>query len=576
MDGTFRINTQLHVNDLQKAYATFMCEYRLSGQVTCILRTRGSRISSPMHPMPPPLPQLPGEIALAIVSHLSQVDIVECMRVSREWYNAIPALAAIPWYQLDVSPLSWRTINDCMLQCLFHVRTMTIRTSNASAVLQKLATFPTSLLETTKGIVNRDTEGNDLPTTTIMQQFKYTLTQLAIVDNLFIISATQLLDSLPSLTHFTLLYDDVDLLNMDTSYEMKTELSHLVYLHLDTYSRCYVIPILRRSRKLKSLLVTEVSSEDFVADGHDLDMAFELCPHLRCVIWNTDYLSYDKKIQEFKKTAQVDDNNGFLRMLVFQGDFNRLRQVIPVLARSRHHLEHLEIYNDEPNGSQIIYTLSNISFPRLKILDMLGSTMSRNAWVNLLKGLKDLGRLSIHLPDEIISLDPVLEAISSLRYLRRLDLFYVDGLLHCRFPIHHIGILARLTQLCVLWLKGTCISDNGFAALATILSLEEIHVAMDCVCLSVEGMMAFADNLLALTDRSNLRSLSMDQVCNMNDRFLQQISKVPGLTKVSFSENSHVTDDGVKALARGGKTVFVYPKCPHISRYGTWTANDSH
>ena len=61
---------------------------------------------------------LPPEILYHILSHINQVDCIECIFVCRRWYKLIPQYCKDDWKEHEISEKSWPKFNNAMLECL--------------------------------------------------------------------------------------------------------------------------------------------------------------------------------------------------------------------------------------------------------------------------------------------------------------------------------------------------------------------------------------------------------------------------------------------------------------------------
>ena len=69
---------------------------------------------------------IPPEIFTEILSHVDQVDCIECMTVCRRWYKLIPEHGKDLWKELEITD-TWPTFNNAMLECLgIHVKKVSI------------------------------------------------------------------------------------------------------------------------------------------------------------------------------------------------------------------------------------------------------------------------------------------------------------------------------------------------------------------------------------------------------------------------------------------------------------------
>ena len=82
---------------------------------------------------------IPSEIFSDILSHIKQVDSIECMTVCRRWYNLIPQHGKDLWKELEISERSWPRFTNAMLKCLgTHVEKASIvRSENSDKILQR-------------------------------------------------------------------------------------------------------------------------------------------------------------------------------------------------------------------------------------------------------------------------------------------------------------------------------------------------------------------------------------------------------------------------------------------------------
>ena len=83
---------------------------------------------------------LPAEICSIILSHVNQVDCIECMTACRRWYKLIPEYGKKVWKELEISERSWPKLNNAMLECVApHVEKISIVTSQKlDKLLQQL------------------------------------------------------------------------------------------------------------------------------------------------------------------------------------------------------------------------------------------------------------------------------------------------------------------------------------------------------------------------------------------------------------------------------------------------------
>ena len=83
---------------------------------------------------------LPTEIFSDILSHVNQVDCIECMTVCRRWHKLIPQYGKDLWKELEISKTSWPRFSSAMLECLgTHVEKVSIMLcKNPSNILRRL------------------------------------------------------------------------------------------------------------------------------------------------------------------------------------------------------------------------------------------------------------------------------------------------------------------------------------------------------------------------------------------------------------------------------------------------------
>ena len=83
---------------------------------------------------------IPPEIFSDILSHVNQVDCIECMAVCRRWGKLIPESGKDIWTELEISKKSWSRFNNAMLECLgTHVKKVSITScKDSNKILQQL------------------------------------------------------------------------------------------------------------------------------------------------------------------------------------------------------------------------------------------------------------------------------------------------------------------------------------------------------------------------------------------------------------------------------------------------------
>ena len=83
---------------------------------------------------------IPSEIFSDILSHVTQMDCIECMTVCRRWYELIPQHGKDLWKELSISGMSWLRFNNAMLDCLgTHVeKVFIVWPQNIDSILQHL------------------------------------------------------------------------------------------------------------------------------------------------------------------------------------------------------------------------------------------------------------------------------------------------------------------------------------------------------------------------------------------------------------------------------------------------------
>ena len=83
---------------------------------------------------------IPLEIFSIILSHVNQVDCIECMTVCRRWYKLIPLYGRGVWEELEISRTSWPRYNKALRECLgTHVKKVSIVSyTNSSEILRRL------------------------------------------------------------------------------------------------------------------------------------------------------------------------------------------------------------------------------------------------------------------------------------------------------------------------------------------------------------------------------------------------------------------------------------------------------
>ena len=83
---------------------------------------------------------MPSEIFSDILSHVNQVDCIECMIVCRRWYELVPQCAKALWAELKISKKHWSRSNTALFECLgTHVKKVSISSSQSlNKILKQL------------------------------------------------------------------------------------------------------------------------------------------------------------------------------------------------------------------------------------------------------------------------------------------------------------------------------------------------------------------------------------------------------------------------------------------------------
>ncbi|KAI9488664.1 hypothetical protein BDB00DRAFT_791729 [Zychaea mexicana] len=82
---------------------------------------------------------LPIEVTRYIFSYLEQNDCLQCVTVSRQWFNTIPAIALRQ--HLEISRTSWNLCSLAMSCLAAHAQSVTIDRQKAQSVLKQLKTY---------------------------------------------------------------------------------------------------------------------------------------------------------------------------------------------------------------------------------------------------------------------------------------------------------------------------------------------------------------------------------------------------------------------------------------------------
>ncbi|KAI8138433.1 hypothetical protein BJV82DRAFT_630813 [Fennellomyces sp. T-0311] len=528
---------------------------------------------------------LPSDIVLDILSYVDQRDYVECMHVSRQWYSEIPLYGLDTWKQLTISK-SFSKTNKCMNNCLIlHLKDVFIEELDAVPILKRLKYIgctlnsidikwhwlPVQAIE--------DNMAADIVLFSTICQFRDTLKELSITSHPSNVLLSQLICNLPNLTHLTVLFGRSSRsFGLSSSTEdddgLMDRTSNLVYLHLDSvlsFDR-RIIPILRRCPKLTTL---HLSHDNYIQSlvPTNLEMIFELCPCLRHFAWDETNVGRTSRI----KALPQDENGGGIRDFCFRGGVNDMDKIVPILAKSRHVLERLELFNESYTTAAGWNALTHLEFPQLKWLHLGKLHIAPDEWAPFFARRPNLNNLRYFPTDtDVPRMDDFVKAISSLKNLEYLMIFDQNGL--CTGQRTNVWsnpwILSCNTNLRHLDLAYVYLSDDVLLDLCTIRSLKELVLYPNRDSkITRKGLCAFANRLNDLG--SNLDYLVLGHVKNMDDTVLEQLAQVKKLAFLKLCGIDKITKAGLQSFVqttsnRNKKKVYT-EYCRLIKPAGFWT-----
>ncbi|KAI8148969.1 hypothetical protein BJV82DRAFT_708824 [Fennellomyces sp. T-0311] len=495
---------------------------------------------------------LPAEALHDIFSYIDQSTCIQCVCVCLNWYQRIPAYTRDIWKEITVSPDSWSTSNDCLIQCLGpHLQKVSVHSMDATNVLRafKYKHCEIKSLEIITDAKPKDHDG----LLSAISQFQDTLTELTIVDYSTSLSWVQLL-RLHNLTHLTRVGGA--LVSHDPEHDPITAIqpmTSLIYLELDGIFDfdTELVPILRCCPNIMSLVVSmdyQMTSEG-IEPSSCFDMIFDQCPNLHYIAWNTvvAVAEVTEIINRWKQLRRIDDIvKGVVRQFIYWGRSFDFEQVFPMVKRSAHELECLRIGSSECNWNGGSESLADMHFSRLNTLMMSGMEMTEDEWVRLLTRCEKLERLSVMLAADEVSLDALIAAIhGSMKQLKRfrlVDYEYFTQMDHSQV-CRKFGLFSQNTALESLDL-GICCAGNVLDDLCEIPSLKELKLKQSSVhrtCVHVDDLLAFSDKL----KDTNIHTLALRDFTNITDDVLERFGQVEQLEHLSIAGSASITQTGV-------------------------------
>ncbi|KAI9485127.1 hypothetical protein BDB00DRAFT_942663 [Zychaea mexicana] len=279
--------------------------------------------------------------------------------------------------------------------------------------------------------------------------------------------------------------------------------THLVYLHLDNALNfdTRIQPILHRCPELQYLLITSDVSRFTLSNppSNNIHVVFNLCPRVHHIIFNVHVDPEEKLAEKWLLQSQKNPNNsnatvdngtdndrkkkkiiidrrrrqqqqleqqqqpGTVRQLLYRGeDQEELNAIFPILEKSRLWLEdlHLESWEARLTGF-LAMAHAHFYFPQLVSLEIFGIDMTGPEWVQILQSHPQIESLGMELWfDELEELDNVVEAISTLKRLQRIDLYWTNNYSGYRGTCSKLDLLHN-TELQIVNLSGIPLSDQG-------------------------------------------------------------------------------------------------------------------
>ncbi|KAI8141053.1 hypothetical protein BJV82DRAFT_187160 [Fennellomyces sp. T-0311] len=515
---------------------------------------------------------LPSETIRCIISHLSQLDCVECMRVSRLWFDRVPSYATALWVRLEVSSQSWETFNQSMLQCLTpHVQTVLIREMSTVKILVKLREMNCPIrsleIENHAAYIAQDeysyTLSNDAgDLLEAINLFDSTLNEISIMGQQGYISVHDILLRFPKLTHLTLLYDGwkpkflpEQSTNTDTSVlGLNLTFPNITYLNLDNAiaDEQGIRSILRHCPELTSLVIS--TDFWFTEDSVSFDILFTTCPNIRHLIWrvgkNPSY--YAPLFDKWKKqTAKLNNYpKGAVRELVFIDYMHQVPHLEPILEQSDQLLEFMHI---EVISSVHWNFLTRLSFPCLKNLHIDSVNMTGDEWQTFIRRCPHVETISLYLLMEIPIMSQIIEALGSLEHLQHLEMRNNLEDIHLPVDLQPTPwhLLSKRSNLRSLELSRVCFSRDSLLSLCKIPSLLELVLDMQHhdECCTAEAILEFTNALS--TENAKLSKLTLIALSNLTDAALENLAPIDSLLHLMVAFNGFITNNGVNAFLNG-------------------------
>ncbi|KAI8141006.1 hypothetical protein BJV82DRAFT_658714 [Fennellomyces sp. T-0311] len=519
---------------------------------------------------------LPFETITSILSHISQSDCCECMRVCRRWHDEFPNYTKSIWTTLQISFNSWERSNVCLTRCLGpHVQTVSMFKRKPFPLLKALKDAEcaiASLEVRTHASFARDFS----PLFLKIVPFQGTLKELTLTNYAFDVPILRLLNDLSNLTHLTLLLDFQIGIQQLPSPDDNINLAptKLVYLHLDNvYSfENRVAPMLRKSPRLKALVLSRNLERepyyDVTKSSNYINTAVELCPQLRYVAWNGD-CNCPKGTRPYAWREMIDSDSSLhsLRELILFGSKEDMDHIIPLLKRSQKELEYIELVNDQDGIPW--NDLAHIPLPRLKSATLQGLKLTASDCSKLLLGCRDLEELHLATTLDSTQLVSVVNVLSSMKHLQYLQLDrQLNSNLVSHVSPHLFDTLSLSVGLQTVKIHDICVSDSGLLALGAIRMLRELHLGMNHhqYCIGQEALLAFAEKLMD----GQLSVLSFSFLATLTDRVLERLALVKSLSLLSVAHNKNITVMGIKAFVKGGEKQLRASMCSSVSGSGLY------
>ncbi|KAI9254441.1 hypothetical protein BDA99DRAFT_518413 [Phascolomyces articulosus] len=326
------------------------------------------------------LNQLPFEINTKIFSWLNQRDCLNLMKASNTWKEIVPQYTHALWSHVSLTPGQIQKDNTLWELCIGnHVRKVTFRNFNDDKELHtamlKLINHHCNKLETIE-FIRCSTHNQDFLLEILTQLASSTTKVLSFIDHKPVLYFNRVMDSIPSLTHFTFIQSLYAAVNSDDFPQYSsiplTQLKHLK-LYMDSTEQFE--PLLQRCPNLRVF--------DFGSGGGgtggifrepDMDKFFSWCPKLVFLRANDNtYLEYETLEDVMNRIDEDDDQNhdeprlrGFMAGI---SEYQTPEKIGHYLIKNGKTLEHLTLTGHalllRSNGAGWTPILPQIHAPRL-------------------------------------------------------------------------------------------------------------------------------------------------------------------------------------------------------------------